>query len=228
VAGARFELVASLDADGVYRVRFAQADTPPADLALPLGDMLGNLRAALDYLVWQLVLVNGGTPTTRSAFPVIRKAAAWPSVPVDRLAGVAADWVAVIEALQPYHSDSEAGSVLDFLDQTNNINKHRMMAPVAISHFRAEPSVRLSGPAPGRTLQMHLPKRPRVEAGALLLGVELRPVDPGITLELHRDHVHLGIAFDHGIGGLTDFPDLVRFVSDVVDRFEPAFPQIGR
>lgn len=44
----------------IYRIRVAEE--PPVRLGLIFGDYLYNLRSALDNLVWQLVLLAGGTP----------------------------------------------------------------------------------------------------------------------------------------------------------------------
>jgi hypothetical protein len=44
------------------RVRHDRA-APADDLALILGDLLTNLRGALDYLVWELVFEDHGVPT---------------------------------------------------------------------------------------------------------------------------------------------------------------------
>ena len=41
----------------------------PVDLSLVIGDAVHNLRSALDHLAWQLVLANGQTPTTQTAYP---------------------------------------------------------------------------------------------------------------------------------------------------------------
>lgn len=41
----------------------------PIRLGVIFGDMLNNLRGALDHLIWQLVLANNGTPSRRNAFP---------------------------------------------------------------------------------------------------------------------------------------------------------------
>ena len=35
-----------------------------------IGDIIHNLRAALDYLAWQLVIAHGGTPNSGTQFPV--------------------------------------------------------------------------------------------------------------------------------------------------------------
>jgi hypothetical protein len=42
-------------------------DAPPVHKwGLVVGDVLHNLRSALDHLAWQLVLANGKSPTSRT------------------------------------------------------------------------------------------------------------------------------------------------------------------
>ena len=52
----------------------------PEDFPLIIGDALQNLRTALDHLVWQLILSNGGTPKTTSGFPIMESAEKYKSV----------------------------------------------------------------------------------------------------------------------------------------------------
>src|SRR5664279_2384307 len=52
---------------GLLRVRLP---TPPQMLVVIIGDLLFNVRCALDYLIWQLVLANGETPTRSNSFPI--------------------------------------------------------------------------------------------------------------------------------------------------------------
>src|SRR5579863_2868849 len=63
---------------GWHILRWQVVREPPfTELALLFGDMISNLRAALDYLVWQLVLVSGNRPGRRTAFPVVKRAKDW-------------------------------------------------------------------------------------------------------------------------------------------------------
>lgn len=76
-------------------------EPPPRVLALIYGDILTNLRGALDYLAWQLVLAGGHVPTDRTAFPCVKTEGNWGSACGDRLKGVALEWISEIEKFQP-------------------------------------------------------------------------------------------------------------------------------
>jgi hypothetical protein len=67
----RYRIVGKFDPESaklVYRVY----DLPPVDpeWALELGEVLYQLRSALDHLTWQLVNLDGGTPNEQTQFPV--------------------------------------------------------------------------------------------------------------------------------------------------------------
>ena len=59
-----------------WRVRDRTADEEEqiAAFGLIYGDILSNLRGALDYLAWQLVLAAGEQPTDRTSFPCVNRA----------------------------------------------------------------------------------------------------------------------------------------------------------
>lgn len=42
----------------------------PLTFSAIIGDVLYDLRSALDHLAWQLVIANGGTPNRDTAFPI--------------------------------------------------------------------------------------------------------------------------------------------------------------
>jgi hypothetical protein len=56
--------------------RFQIREPPPPRLGVLLGDVLHNLRSALDHLMWQVTVLDGGTPNRSTQFPIIRKSKA--------------------------------------------------------------------------------------------------------------------------------------------------------
>lgn len=50
-------------------VRFCVLEAPPLKWGVLIGDVVHNLRSALDHLAWQLVLRNGGESSWRTQFP---------------------------------------------------------------------------------------------------------------------------------------------------------------
>lgn len=97
---------------------------------LILGDILYNLRSALDHIVWQLVIANGKKPGKLNQFP-IAKDEAWFDSNVSRyLARVHGDAVEAIRALQPFHVRDKGKRLLHplwLLSELENIDKHRLV-----------------------------------------------------------------------------------------------------
>ena len=103
---------------------------PPQDLSLIIGDCLYNLRAALDYLAWQLVLAHRGRPNHRTQFPIYdtRLTPKGRSRRIEPEGGVDAPALAVLESLQPYQRGHDAQThPLAVLQRLSNIDKHRQL-----------------------------------------------------------------------------------------------------
>jgi hypothetical protein len=106
---------------------------------LILGDMVHNLRSALDHLVWQLVLLNGKKPRRQNQFPIIGTKDEYWKVPTNRsesvrdrmLAGVAEDHRPFIDIVQPFNARTDAPSgartALSTLSWISNADKHRVV-----------------------------------------------------------------------------------------------------
>ena len=109
-----------------------------ADWSLIVGEILYNLRSALDYLAWQLVILDGGTPGDKTQVPVraspFNKKGEWvtPQLqpPVSNPQVLDA-----LEEVQPYRGpEGEPAAFHDSplwrLGILNNIDKHRLLLVV--------------------------------------------------------------------------------------------------
>lgn len=108
---------------------------PPIDLgwSIIIGDVLTNLRAALDHLAWQLVLLDGDTPTRETYFPILEielnrnGSTVKPSIgPGSRSPGIQA----AIEQAQPYQRGEGVAAEqhqLWGLNELVKIDKHRLL-----------------------------------------------------------------------------------------------------
>jgi hypothetical protein len=115
-------------------------DTPvPKRIPLIVGDFLQNLRSALDYLVWELVMVAKNTPDRNNMFPICTTPEAFMGqVARHRLDGTPTNAVAEIDALRPYHEAVDPnGHVLAMIDDLCNINKHRRILTTTLYGGRA-------------------------------------------------------------------------------------------
>lgn len=201
----------------------------PIRLGIIFGDMLNNLRGALDHLVWQLVLANGERPTSGNSFPVVRDVRQWPRSRQSKLKGVSDRCADGIKETQPFQSGRQAPfHWLALLNKMNNINKHRVIAPVLISQFEWEPTFELNRAAEAEDQRVDDQHPPAVgtalEDGQVLRRVKV--VSPRGDLRITRIQkeipANVGLGFDTGMDmqGRT-FPDFIEFVRRVVSRFEP-------
>jgi hypothetical protein len=216
-----FDIICGLEEDGWYRLRFQRIPEPPQELEVDLADMLGNLRAALDYLAWQLVLVSSDTPHGSTAFPVVRRERDWPHR-ARALAGMRNEYIDRIRAMQPFHDAQPNQHPLAFLDKTNNFSKHRFLAEAAVNRIQLAVAVGWEQPLPeNATLEVIKPRNPEIRAGVVIFAVRPSPQDMKLTLEIPM--MKAGIGFDTGIEQSGDFPDLPAAVRTVVDGFEDVF-----
>jgi hypothetical protein len=109
--------------DGLITTYIAR-HTPVIDRMFPaiIGDLVHNLRSALDHLAWQLVLANGGTPTPNTFFPI--KSVRSGLANID--GGIDASAASIIEGVQPYGGTS-TGRSLELLRNISNVDKHRTL-----------------------------------------------------------------------------------------------------
>ena len=111
--------------DKVWRV-MGQPKTPPYHWNVIIGDCLYNFRSALDHLAWQLVLVNGNTPTRSTAFPLFDSPSAWAQFSPSRLKGMDGKAIALIQQNQPcFGTNPYRNQILGWLDGLHNVDKHR-------------------------------------------------------------------------------------------------------
>src|SRR5262249_39588837 len=101
------------------------------------------MRAALDYLIWQLVIVNGKTPAPSNMFPICRDVAGFVRHRGrGSLQGLSPSDEALVDSLQPYHRGQPDCDLapLWILNQLANIDKHRMptLAVLVASSWEVE------------------------------------------------------------------------------------------
>lgn len=110
-----------------YRVFDIQA--PPVEIGLIAGDVIHNLRSALDHLSYQLVLSNGAVPTKQTAFPVFDDETKYKAGLAGRVKGMAQSAVDAIDATEPYQGGKGAGLwVLHYLDVADK--HHALLTPL--------------------------------------------------------------------------------------------------
>ena len=119
-------------------------ETPEAPVrwSILIGEILYDLRSALDHLVWQLVLNNEQTPGRHNAFPITTDPQNWKQEKARTLKGVSQRHRAMISCLQPFTGGINLPfdvSRLKVLDDLSNIEKHRHLVVTVIASNGIEP-----------------------------------------------------------------------------------------
>ena len=101
----------------------------PFDALAAAGDIVHNLRSALDHLAYQLVVVGSGKePSRRVEFPIARDHAAYEDGKAKKVEGMRPLAVKHIDNLQPYKGGNQ---LLWRIHELDNIDKHRTLFTVA-------------------------------------------------------------------------------------------------
>jgi hypothetical protein len=109
----------------VYPVRFRRPI--PLTWAVILGEVVHNLRSALDHSIFQLTLEYTGKELEGTAFPISDKPTSWDLNARHQLRGVGCGVVDYVKRLQPYSTSHPYASALWALHLLWNQDKHRLL-----------------------------------------------------------------------------------------------------
>jgi hypothetical protein len=198
---------------------------------LILGDVVHNLRSALDHLVWQLVLLNGKKPRRQNQFPIIRAKNDYWEASKDRsesvrermLVGVAEEHRAFIDMVQPFQAGSNAeGTALAVLSWISNADKHRVVYASYLLTKEPTPEMfDITSSHPGAYIDAS-GNFGELEDGAEIL--RFRPHPPGAHVNVNAQ-LPLYIAFRQGGKDLSaeSLKVIFKWIDAYVRGFEPLF-----
>ncbi len=203
-----YAIVGEFDAQaGEYVFKVRVYEEPPPYLGVIVGDVVHNLRSALDYLAWELVKLAPATPREGvTGFPIFEsedeflgKGGGRGAGPM--LRGMRDEHQEFIQGLQPYHGGDEAPAhFLAHLRRLSNTDKHRTLH-LALAIIE-EDGIVLSELVPVRDVEPPDRSLVRGRAGPLEDGAEFMrvPVTPtGPHPKVHvQGGLHLQIALRDG------------------------------
>ena len=149
----RRSIVYEVDRDAGEQKWIFRGATPevPIEWSIRVGEVLYNLRSALDHLVWQLVLANGEEPTRNNQFPILNEVDEWMNRTENKLNGVSEKHRQMIRFLQPFNPFLELpvngeirpynAQVLRTLHDLCNIDKHRHLNLICAATGGIQPFV---------------------------------------------------------------------------------------
>jgi hypothetical protein len=98
----------------------------PQRFSILIGETIYNLRAALDYLVFDLAILDSGTPKKGTQFPIDNTEEDFARHRGRFLKGLNIEHIARIEALQPYKGYTYTAMIRDI----SNPDKHRELTVI--------------------------------------------------------------------------------------------------
>ncbi len=134
------------------------------------GEVLQNLRSALDHLAYQLVLVGTAQPGpfNHVYFPIFNSAKEYESGKLGQIKGMRQDAIDAIDAIKPYKGGNDT---LWQLHRLNVVDKHRLLVTVGSSFQSLD-----IGPTLSRGLRALIPDEQK-RAAMPDLSLFLRPQD---------------------------------------------------
>lgn len=116
---------------------------PPLRFSVIAGEIIHHCRSALDQLIWQLVVANGGQPNRQHAFPVCPTNDDFKNAcKSGKIKGISDGATALVESFQPYHNPKgfewHPLWVLHDMDVTD---KHRLLVVFVAQAFISEVSI---------------------------------------------------------------------------------------
>jgi hypothetical protein len=122
---------------GEVLIRQQLSRVVPMSLSLKAGEVLYQLRSALDHMACLLIRNGGGKVTNKSQFPIERFRAEKPKDLArfdQQIAGVSAGVRAMMESWQPYHlGPNRDRHWLAILKKLNNLDKHQALVMYAVA-----------------------------------------------------------------------------------------------
>jgi hypothetical protein len=111
---------------GYYIYRLKLKRTPPPRLSMIVGDLIHNLRSALDNLMWELC-GRPRDPTSRLAFPIFVDEPRNGFSKKAEFSQLSDKAFLIIKSLQPYNGSNSADlqGALRYINLLSNSNKHR-------------------------------------------------------------------------------------------------------
>jgi len=203
------------------------------------GDALHNLRSALDHLVWQLVLLNGKTPSGANQFPICDTGATyWSAGWKDgkktrstrewRLEGVSDAHKALIDEMQPYRTRIPPGAVhvLSTLRDLSNHDKHRLVHltvfAVDFPSHEAMDNLLVANADAGERIGTRF-EPIRYDGETEILTVEYSCPGPNPDVDV-KGEPPLGIGISESRARFQHLQALPSEVGEMIEVFAPDFP----
>ncbi|MEI6666085.1 MAG: hypothetical protein WCL53_08030 [Chloroflexota bacterium] len=212
--------------------------TKAIEWGVRIGEIVHNLRSALEHVVWQAIEANGNIPSPGiTGFPLCTSQSEFDSPRTKRMINGVSDEVrTLIYEFQPLHQTQKEGDpkahILYVLNELWNIDKHRLLhvcstiANVSVDDVRSEGRIRIEN--------LVIREAGRIDRKAEIARyrlVEDLPVqgkvqvDAKITYDIALDES--GPSITHGAPVRVAIPIFARYVAATLDKFSAVIDQAG-
>lgn len=212
---------------------FVEGRKPPLYLGMILGEVVHDLRSAMDHLAWQLALQQSGEEALAERgvamaiqFPIRDSRGEF-----DRhraLRYFSAKTVERIESFQPYHHDPDVLSPLAVVRDLSNTDKHQALTPSGGRLSIADMVLRAPSMIPGDGMEVLQPGDTIVDTERPVLGIRL-PSEAQVQIDALPVTVGFFVAKaarDVSFVLPQTIEEVCRMVVRVVDGFEDLFPSV--
>jgi len=205
----------------------------PPRIAAISGDVIQNLRAALDHLAYQLVTRTGTVPSAHIYFPIADDATKYAKQKGAQTQGMPPGALKIIDALKPYRGGDD---VLWKLHKLSIVDKHRTILVVGSAFNSMNIGNHLQ-----QTMKTAIPDNPAFSEGIPKLDLFIRPADrlfplrPGTELFIDEPNARpipkMQFVFDIAFGekGVINGEPLIETLNEminIVERIMLSFPNI--
>jgi hypothetical protein len=140
VGGPSYLRTEFVEQDGWHVARLRILAPVPPRVSCIVGDIIHNLRSALDHLACLIVENSGAAVTRTTQFPITESASRFAEVVQKQLGGVGAPFLKFVENLQPFSSQAPSPNRLEVIHRLDIKDKHRnlLIASVLPHHIQFE------------------------------------------------------------------------------------------
>jgi hypothetical protein len=234
VAAMPYAVRGEADPTGWFVIRLVVREPPPPELSLTFADMVSNLRATLDHIIWALVEESGNATHPQLTFPCELDRERWPSWVDRQLKNVPKRWLPAIERAQPFTAPQPRRHPMYILHRLDITTKHRLLIPFEPSTFewKATHSVNREIRDDDLPIKREAPTGTRLTDGVELARVRFfsKTADLEVTgiENVPNAWAGWGPKLDElDLTGDDRFPDMMAFVETQIETFAPAFRHPG-
>jgi hypothetical protein len=218
-----------LDPDGGWHVVYGMVNVEPTPvLGVVVGEIVHNLRSALDHLVWQLVILNGKKPRAGPAgnsWPVAITSDEWRKARTSKLWGVKDRHRTIIGKVQPYKAGPPVKArrtIPAQLADLSNIDKHQIVHPMFANIREPLDTAFRVVSGPGTIGRVQFMGGGRMKHGAPLIRVTVNGGTDETEVQMDG-HVPVDIAFGQPTITFGRLQQITQSCWVILRAFEPEF-----